>query len=49
MARPIRFDESYYDDVKALKQRGYKPARIASELGMSRATYYRLTNRHRSR
>lgn len=40
--RPAYDRASYLSDIKALKSRGYTPARIAQELGMSRATVYRI-------
>lgn len=49
MAGRAVFDESYYEDVRRLQQRGYTSSRIARELGMGRATVYRLINRHRRR
>lgn len=34
--------ESYRTDVLALRRRGWSASRIADELGMSRATVYRI-------
>ena len=40
--RPAFERSSYLEDVKALKRRGLSSSAIASELGMSRATVYRI-------
>lgn len=40
--RPAFERSSYLEDVRALKRRGLSAAAIATELGMSRATVYRI-------
>ncbi len=47
-AVPAYDRESYLEDIKRLKQRGLTSARIAANLGISRATVYRILNESRS-
>lgn len=44
--RPAYERDSYRADIKALKGRGRTAAQIADELGMSRATVYRILGGH---
>jgi IS30 family transposase len=46
MAGRATFDASYVDDITILRRRGVPADRIARQLGMSRATVYRLIKRY---
>lgn len=48
-ARPAYDRDSYLEDIKALRGRGWSHAAIASELGMSRATVFRILQEGRRR
>lgn len=40
--RPAYDRDSYAADIRTLRRRGYTVARIVQELGISRATVYRI-------
>lgn len=47
--RPAFERDSYLDDIKNLRGRGYNASQIATELGMHRATVYRILKEAKGR